>query len=249
MREGARSMIASEPLSVRHLDGLSDIPRDAWNRLFPRRAENWNYFRACEQAAPDGFATSAIGAYSGDTLVAAAPLFRTDYRLDMSLEGRLKPVGDWLYRNTPKLVVVPVLGMGSPLTEECPIGIAPHMTAAERTATFATLLDGMDRYAVANEIPILALQDVTDRDAAWATEPLRGAGFTRVATLPVATLHLPYKPQPISGLPLRRRLTFERFALASWRRSLAARGGLVRTRRFGTTAAVRIRSMSRSRAS
>lgn len=123
------------------------------------------------------------------------PLFRTDYRLDMSLEGSLKPVSDWLYRNAPKLVAVPVLGMGSPLTEECPIGFAPHMTAAERAATFAALLDGMDRYAAAEKIPLLALKDVTDRDAAWATGPLGAAGCTRVATLPVATLHLPYKSE------------------------------------------------------
>jgi hypothetical protein len=100
---------SQRPFSARHLDGVADVPRDVWNRLFPLRAENWDYFRACERAAPDGFSASAMDLYSGDSLVAAAPLFRTEYRLDMSLEGHLKPAGDWLYRNAPRLVVVPVL--------------------------------------------------------------------------------------------------------------------------------------------
>jgi predicted N-acyltransferase len=133
-----------------------------------------------------------MGVYAGDTLLAAAPLFRTDYRLDLSLEGSLKPAGEWLHKNARKFVVVPVLGMGSPLTEECPIGLAPELSASARLAAFDALLQGMDALAGAEKIPLLALKDVTDRDAAWAHGPLQQAGFTRVATLPLATLHLPF---------------------------------------------------------
>jgi predicted N-acyltransferase len=186
-------MIGGEPVIVRHVASISAIGREAWDRLFPGRVERWGYFSACERAAPAGFSASAIGAFAGDTLVAAAPLFRTDYRLDLSLKGSLKPAVDWLHRNAPKLVVVPALGLGSPLTEECPIGLRPGMTTRERHATFEALLRGMDAYAEANTIPILALKDVTDRDAAWVQDPLANAGFTRVATLPLATLHLPYE--------------------------------------------------------
>jgi hypothetical protein len=85
--------------------------------------------------------------------------------------------------------------VGSPLTEECPIGFAPGLEPIERAAAFRVLLDGMDRYAAASRIPILALKDVTDRDAMWATKPLERAGFTRVATLPLASPHLPFKSE------------------------------------------------------
>jgi len=188
-------MTGTTPVTVRHVASVADIGRKDWERLFPGRAEGWDYFRACEQATPEDFSASAMGAYAGDTLIAAVPMFRTDYRLDLSLEGPLKPAGEWLYKNARKFVVVPVLGMGSPLTEECPIGFAPGMGANERAATFKALIDGMDAHAKANNIPLLALKDITDRDAVWAHEGLRQDGFTRVATLPLATLHLPFKDE------------------------------------------------------
>ncbi len=83
-------------LDVRHLPSITDVSREAWDRLFPGKAESYDYFRACERASPDEFTASAMGVFNGDDLVAAVPLFRTDYRLDMSLEGALKPVVEWI---------------------------------------------------------------------------------------------------------------------------------------------------------
>lgn len=64
-----------------------------------------------------GLAGSVIAAYAGDKLLAATPLFRTDYRLDTSLEGPLKAPVEWPYSKMPQLVAVPVLGIGS---SRCP---------------------------------------------------------------------------------------------------------------------------------
>ena len=192
---GEHLVIGGKRLVARHVPSVADIPREDWAPLFDRKAEDWDYFRACERATPENFSASAMGVWAGDKLVAAAALFRTDYRLDLSLEGPLKPIGEWLYKNARKFVVVPVLGMGSPLTEECPIGFVPGLRADERLIAFEALLQGIDAHAVAEKIPLLALKDITDRDAAWAHEPLSQSGFTRVATLPLATLHLPFKDE------------------------------------------------------
>ena len=188
-------MIDGQPIAVRHLPSITALPREDWDRLFPGRAEGWDYFHACEQAAPEGFQASAMVVYAGDELAAAVTLFRTDYGLDLSLEGPLKPAVEWIHRNAPKLVVVPVLGMGSPLTEECPIGYQPAMKEADRIAAFKALLRGMNDHAAQNKIPLLALKDIMDRDTTWVDEPLREQGFTGVATLPLATLHLPFKSE------------------------------------------------------
>lgn len=188
-------MIDGQPIAVRHLTSITGLPREDWDRLFPGRAEGWDYFRACEQAAPEGFQASAMAAYAGAALVAAVPLFRTDYRLDLSLEGQLKPVVEWIHRSAPKLVALPVLGMGSPLTEECLIGFQPGIKEHDRIAGFEALLRGMNDHAAENKIPLLALKDVMDRDATWANGLLKKQGFTGVATLPVATLHLPFSSE------------------------------------------------------
>lgn len=188
-------MTAERRLTARHFASIEAIPREAWDRLFPGRAEDWDYFRACESAAPEGITASAIGVYDGNRLVAAAPLFRTDYRLDMSLEGRMKPIGDWLYRHLPRLVVMPVLGIGSPLTEECPIGFDPLASHDERRNALAALIQGVEQHAAANGISLIALKDVTDRAAEWMSAPLDERGFCRVGTLPLATLRLPFKDE------------------------------------------------------
>ena len=185
-------MSALAPVRARHVTGLAAIASNDWNRLFPGRAEDWGYLRACERAAPQGFAMSALAAHAGDELVAAAPLFRTDFRLDMTLKGRLRRPVAWLHRKAPKLVAVPLLGMGSPLTEECPLGFAPGMTAAERGQAFGALLAALDRHAAAENIPLMALKDIVHRDKVWAAQPLAAAGFTAIPTLPIATLHLPF---------------------------------------------------------
>jgi hypothetical protein len=180
---------------VRHVASIAELDRAAWNRLFPGRAEGWGYFKACEEAAPAGFAASALGVFAGEELVGAAPLFRTDYQLDLSLKGALKPAIEWLHRNAPQFVVVPALSIGSPLAEECPIGIMPGIGPARRAGIFEALLGGLDAHADASGVPLVGLKDVTDGDAAWAQPALAAAGFTRVATLPLATLHLPFKSE------------------------------------------------------
>lgn len=185
-------MSAPAPVCARHVASLAAIASHDWNRLFPGRAEDWGYLRACELAGPRGFATSAMTAYAGDELVAAAPLFRTDFRLDMTLEGPLRRPVAWIYRKAPKLVAVPVLGIGSPLTEECPLGFATGMPAVARTQAFAALLAGLDRHAAAENISLIALKDIVHRDNLWAAGPLAAASFTAIPTLPIATLHLPF---------------------------------------------------------
>ncbi len=78
-------------LTVRALPSVTAVARSDWDRLFPGIAEGWDYFRACEQSAPEGFTSSAIGAFAGETLVAAAPLFRLNYRLDMPQPNTVTP--------------------------------------------------------------------------------------------------------------------------------------------------------------
>src|SRR5689334_17983996 len=88
-------------LVAKALPSVTAVEQPMWDRLFPGAAEAWDYYRACERSAPQGFAASAIGVFAGDELVAAAPLFKISHRLDTSLEGPLKVVGDWLGRTAP----------------------------------------------------------------------------------------------------------------------------------------------------
>lgn len=179
-------------MSVRHHESIMEIDEADWNRLFDGASEDFGYFRGIEKAGSAHFTFSAVAAYKGGRLIAAAPVFRLDYRLDMTLPDRLKTVGDWLARHAPRLVKVPVLGLGSPMTEECPVGLDRSLDKQGRKHAVAALVSALEHKAKSERIKILALKDVTDHDAQWADAPLSVEGFVRMASLPIATLALPF---------------------------------------------------------
>lgn len=186
------SLDASGQFEARILPGVSAIPREIWTSFFPGDAEGWEYYVACEASPPPEFALSAIAVSRNGMLVAAAPIFRLNYRLDTPLQGAWRPLGDWLHRWLPKLVNLPVMGLGSPLADRCHLGFAPGLSGDERTATTRVLLAGLDAYAAREGVPVLAVKDLPDSLVASADVALKEARFTRVASLPVAVLDLPF---------------------------------------------------------
>src|SRR5690606_19362490 len=125
-------------------------------------------------------------------LVGAAPTFRVNYRLDMSLPTGLQALGGWLNTHAPRLVNAPVIGLGSPLVEECPIGIDARLSPAERDSVFEALLGAQAQAGKECKAQLLALKDMTEADRTWAGPLMARARFAAVPTLPVAILHLPF---------------------------------------------------------
>jgi hypothetical protein len=174
------------------LPGVRAIPRSSWTTLFPDDCEGWDYYTACEAAPPPAFAFSAIAVTMHGRVVAAAPIFRLTYRLDTPLQGSWRPLGTWLNRRLPRLVNLPVMGLGSPLADRCHLGIAADLSPLERTAAVRTLLTRLDAHAASQNVPILAIKDLPDHQLAAVAAPLQEARFTRVASLPIAVLDLPF---------------------------------------------------------
>lgn len=177
---------------VQVLPGVEAIGREAWTALFPTDAEGWDYYVACESFPPPAFAFQAIVVIAQGRLVAAAPIFRITYRLDTPLQGRWRGLGEWLNRRMPRLVNMPVIGLGSPLADRCHLGFASDLSGSERLVAMRALIAGLDAHAVSQDVPILAIKDLADRDLASADLPLKEARFTRVPSLPIAALDLPF---------------------------------------------------------
>ena len=199
-------------LTIEHFTGVGAIPEQDWQRFFPDDAEGWAYYQAIEASPPAGFSFEAIGVRRGNILVAAAPLFRVTYRLDTPLQGRWRPIGDWLFRHAPRLVGLPVMGLGSPMADRCHLGLDPDLTLDERTVIIAALLDGLDRYAAAERVPLLAIKDLVDAQAEVLNRTIAQAGFSRMAGLPVCVLDLPFANESdyIQSLSANNRSTLRR---------------------------------------
>lgn len=192
--------------------GVGAVERRDWDRLFPEDAEGWSYYAACEEAPPPGFRFHALTVEHRGKVIAAAPVFHVTYRLDTPLQGAWRPFGDWLSRTVPRLVSLPVMGLGSPLADRCHLGFDQALSDTERVRAAKALLDGLDTYAGADGVPLLAIKDLAGQEAALMHEPLLSEGYSRIAGLPVAVLDLPFKSEQeyIASLSANNRSTLRR---------------------------------------
>lgn len=199
-------------LVVEHFDGVGAVSEQDWLRLFPDDAEGWAYYRAVEGAPPPGFQFRAIGVRRNGRLIAAAPVFRVSYRLDTPLQGRWRPVGDWLNRTMPRLVGLPVIGLGSPLADRCHLGFDPELGPEERAEAARVLLAGLESYAAAQRIPLMAIKDLADVESGPLHRVITEAGYARISSLPVCVLDLPFKTEAeyIASLSANNRSTLRR---------------------------------------
>lgn len=203
---------SSNMLTVEHLSGVGAIPEADWTRLMPDDAEGWAYYKAVEGAPPPGFRFEAIAVRDRGRVIAAAPVFRVTYRLDTPLQGSWRPLADWLHRKVPRLVGIPVMGLGSPLADRCHLGFDPDLSPQEKSDTMAALLQGLDDHAAAERVPLLAIKDLADREIGPISGAIEKAGFSRIASLPVCVLDLPYKTEAeyIQSLSANNRSTLRR---------------------------------------
>ena len=159
--------------------------------LLPGEPESWDFYSAVERVPPPGFKLGAIAALNGEDIVAAAPLFRVGYRIDTPLQGRLREIGDWVHARWPRLVSFPVIGIGSPMSDNCSLGFAPELSDADCAHAFDGLLLHLARLAKADKSALLAVKSL-DRSEEVLGAVLGRHSYKRVTSVPLAMLDLPY---------------------------------------------------------
>lgn len=165
---------------------------DAWNRLFPHELEDHAYLRAIERAGLEGFRYLYFSVRDGDRLQAAAPAFVTDYRLDTTVQGGLRRATEALAKVFPRLLRIPMLSLGSPVTERCRAGFAPGSTPGQRTAWLDAILAQAETVAAKEKFGMLAVKDAPLDEPAWQQVCPRH-GLRALPGLPGATLHIPWR--------------------------------------------------------
>jgi hypothetical protein len=179
-------------LTIKSYDSITSIPRAAWERTLPAEPESFAFYRAVEGVPPPGFRLGAMAAFAGDAIVAVAPLFRTAYRIDTPLQGRLREIGDWAHARWPRLVSFPVLGLGSPMSDNCALGFAPELSDTDCAHVCDALLTHLARLAKADKSALLAVKSL-DRSAEVLDHTLHRHGYKRVTSVPLVMLDLPYR--------------------------------------------------------
>jgi len=215
--------------------GFAAIPARFRHGGLPDEAEGWDFLQAVEPMPPPGFTLGALAVTRGDALLAAAPAFTVDYRIDTPLQGRLRQLGDWLYGHVPRAVSFPVIGIGSPMSDTCSIGFCPSLGPAERAQVFAMMLAELHREARARKDWLLSLKGLRTEIAEEFAPSLAEHGYMRVTSVPVVKLRLPFKTleEYFASLPKKTAAYFRRKLRAAaelrieYRTSLAGLEALV----------------------
>ncbi|HEY8229847.1 MAG TPA: GNAT family N-acetyltransferase [Rhodanobacteraceae bacterium] len=202
---------------------------DAWNRLFPHELEDHAYLHAVERADIAGFRYLYFAVRDGDRLLAAVPAFVTDYRLDTTVQGGLRRVTETLAKLFPRLLRIPMLSLGSPVTERCRVGFTPDSTPEQHAAWLDAILLHMETVAAKEKFGMLAVKDAPLDEPAWQQVCPRH-GLRALPGLPGATLDVPWRNVdgyleslgPSTRKDLRRKWRAGAALKIEWRTDLAA---------------------------
>jgi hypothetical protein len=170
---------------------VTDIERADWERCLPGEAEGWDYYSACETCLPNASQPVAISVSRGSEVVAVAPLFYLEHRIDSALHGHARSITDALNRVCRGVFSVRVIGIGSPYAERCHLGCAATLGPAERSEALACMLRAVEDYAASVRIALTVVKDLVARDARALVHPLERLGYAPLQSLPVAVVELP----------------------------------------------------------
>ena len=166
------------------------IVRTEWDSCFQGDPEGWAYYRAVEEAELADFSWVYFAARECDRLIAVAPAFITDYRLDTTIQGRCKVLLQPLMRRVQRLLTLRLVCLGSPLADKCHLGFAPDLSNSRRSEVVDRLLASINAFAASHGIGLVAAKDIAEDHVVGIA--FVKAGFTRQPSLPNAVLQLPY---------------------------------------------------------
>jgi hypothetical protein len=190
---------------------IEAIPRAVWERMLSGNPESYDFYRAVQTTPPPGFELGAISVREAERILAVAPVFYVSYRVDTPLQGGLRRVTDWINTRVPGLLSLSVIGIGSPLSDNCTIGFSPELGPRDCVRMFKTMLDRLQEEAHAHRISLVAVKGLGGL-AGMLDQTLTAHGYVRTTTVPLAMLPLPYPSFDawFDSLPKKERIYFRK---------------------------------------
>jgi predicted N-acyltransferase len=174
-------------MTLRVADSITAFAPDDWDRCFPGELETWGYYRATEDAGLEGFTFRYYGLEEDGQLLAAVPGFRMTYRLDTTVKpGRIKSLLERLTLWFPKIMILRMAALGSPVAERCHLGFAPEVSETRHPALLALLRAAFEQDAAEAGYSFLVIKDAPEAEALWRNEVVETYGH--MASLPTAWL-------------------------------------------------------------
>lgn len=169
-------------LNVEVSHSIHRISRTDWAQLQSDELEGYDYYAAIEDAELPGIEPRYFMIRHGQRLVAVAPAYCQRLKLNQVLDG--------LPRRLFGGCSVPMLAIGSPVTEACTIACAPDWLA-RAPELISTLVVQLHRQSRLEGAWFYLFKDVAEEQPC-VRNTLEHLGFHRIAGMPRTLLPLPY---------------------------------------------------------
>ncbi|NBB08274.1 GNAT family N-acetyltransferase [Pseudomonas sp. SLFW] len=169
-------------LSVEVSHSIHRVSRSDWAQLDSDPLEGYDYYAAIEDSGLPGIEPRYFMIRDGQRLIAVAPAYRDRLKLSHLLDGVLgRLLGHFS---------VPILAVGSPVTETCSIACAPDWLA-RTPEILQVLIDALHRQSRLEGTWLYLFKDVAE-ERVTLRSALEHLDFVRVAGMPRTSLPLPF---------------------------------------------------------
>ena len=174
------------PLTTRVINRIEEVPRDAWNSVFPDVLESYDFFRTIDDSSLEQFSFRYILVYDRARLVGAAPCFLMDYSLDTSVNGPLRRLSNAVKKINPRIFSLKAFICGMPL------GPGRIGAAGDLAAVVEAIVRRMERLARRERCAIVAFKDF-ERSYMDVLDRLQKEGFSKFDSLPTTEMRVTFK--------------------------------------------------------
>jgi predicted N-acyltransferase len=179
-----------DEVQYRIVDSISKINRDDWDLVFGNIPEGYEFYNTLEKSNLKEFSFYYFILYREGNILSIAPLFVTDFYLDIVLEGFMKDAIHSIRHFIPRFFILRTLFFGSPFGENGIFGIRKDLKNTH--ILMGKLTKAMDRFSRENSTPFIIFKDFLKEDTILL-DSLKNKGFSKVDSFPSVKIELKFK--------------------------------------------------------
>jgi len=177
-----------EKISCRILDSVTKINKQDWDSLFGSGPEGYSFYQTIEESGLEEFVFHYLVLLRAGKVAAIAPLFITDFNLDIACEGCLKDIIGVIRKLIPRFLMLKTMFCGSPFRENGALGIRAD-TVEEKASLIKELIERMRAFSREKSIPLIIFKDFLKEGLA-GLDVFEAQGFFRVGSFPSVAAEL-----------------------------------------------------------
>ncbi len=174
-------------IAYKIVDSVTEIKKDDWDSVFGDIPEGYQFYKALEESKLQDFAFYYIALYRGNTCLLIAPLFATDFNLDIAASGFIEKVIQHIRKFSPRFMVLKTLFCGSPFGEHGVLGIRKDIE--DKGALINELIKIMNEFSKVKNAPLIIFKDFLEEET-LLSDSLTVHGFFKVKSFPCVVTEL-----------------------------------------------------------